>query len=249
MPEVDDTIYPGGFANLMRFLEKRQRRFDDVDSVLPASDVALDALYARTVPAPEMDYNDAIRFTAHRKWLELQQEFQGQSQLFHLHAMLISISRRDDPPAVAIDLFCRMWREQGLVMARELPVRWLISAATTFADCGQTGDQRALGMGLSLLFDLVKLHDSERRGLGLAGDATDTLVPGRDRPPLGLDMAPYSFHKGDVDKVMLARLWQLAERDATIRPLATRMLRIVMQDRRTIFARAQTLKSIKDTRR
>jgi hypothetical protein len=42
---------------------------------------------------------------------------------------------------------------------------------------------------------------------------------------------------------MLARLWQLAERDATIRPLGMRMLRIVMQDRRSIFARIQAQKS------
>jgi hypothetical protein len=243
MPEAEDDIYQGGFSKLMRFLERRQRRFTAIADILPPQDVDLLALHSSRAPAPQTDFNDAVRYTAERKWLELQQEFTGQSQLFHLHAMLIAISRRADPPAEAMALFFRIWREQGALMARELSVRWLISTATTFADCGQTGDQRALGMGLSTLFDLVKLHDSERRGIGLAGDAPAPFVDSRDRPALGLGMVPYSFHNGDVDRVMLARLWQLAERDATIRPLGMRMLRIVMQDRRSIFARIQAQKS------
>lgn len=242
MIDLENTLYPGGFRKLMKFLERRQRSFHEGGDVLPARDVDLAVLHATTVPAPTCAPDDLPRYTAQRKWQELQAEFEGQSELFRLHAMVIAMSRRTDPPPDALLLFFRIWAEQGALMARELPTRWLISAATTFADCGQNSDQRALGMGLSLLFDLIKLHDSERRNAGQAGETPSRFVHPKDRPPLAFDMAPYSFEKGDLDKVMLARLWQLAERDSTIAPLAVAMLRMVMSDTRSIFARAQSLK-------
>ena len=242
MVDPEDTIYPGGFAKLMKFLERRQRPFHDAADVLPPRDVDLLALHTAPMPAPTEKYDDIPRYNARRKWLELQKEFEGQPQLLHLHAMLIAMSRRNDPPGDAMPLFFRIWDEHGALMAQALTVRWLISTATTFADCGRTADQRALGMGVSTLFDLVKLHDSERRSMGLAGDTPGLFVRRPKRPPLGFGMAPYAFVNGDVDKVMLARLWQLAERDGTIRPLAMRMLRIAMTDRRSIFGRLQALK-------
>ncbi len=239
---LEPTLYRGGYAKLMKYLERRQRPFHDADKILPPRDVNLRRLYRQTVPKATQSIEDLPRYDAQRKWLELQIEFEGQSELFRLHAMVIAMSRRTDPPADALPLFFRIWNEQGPLMAKKLSTRWLISAATTFADCGQNGDQRALGMGLSLLFDLIKLHDSERRNAGLSGDTPAPFVRPKDRPPLAYDMAAYSFEKGDLDKVMLARLWQLSERDATIAPLAVAMLRMVMVDQRSIFGRAQALK-------
>lgn len=239
---VEKTLYRGGYAKLMKYLDRRQRPFHDADKILPPRDVNLRALYRTKVPKATQVYDDLPRYDAQRKWLELQVEFEGQSELFRLHAMVIAMSRRTDPPPDALPLFFRIWSEQGALMAKKLPTRWLISAATTFADVGETADQRALGMGLSLLFDLIKLHDSERRNAGFAGETPAPFVRPKDRPPLAFDMAAYSFEKGDLDKVMLARLWQLSERDATIAPLAVEMLRLVMSDQRSIFARAQTLK-------
>lgn len=237
-----DDIYPGGFATLMRFLENRQRKFDDIDAILPPPDVDLTALKTRIVEAPGHELDDAERYTAHNKWVQLQADFEGQSALLHLHAMLIAISRRDNPPADALTLFFRIWDEHGYDLARELPVRWLISAATTFADCGRTGDQRALGMGLSTLFDLIKLHDSERRLSGQPGGTPFRRKPGGRSPAMPFGMPPYSLKAGDLDMVMLARLWQLCERDPTIRPLGMRMLRLVMTEKRTIFGRAYKFK-------
>ena len=43
----------------------------------------------------------------------------------------------------------------------------------------------------------------------------------------------------DLDRNMLARLWQLAESDPVFRPPGFRMLRMVMTDKRTVFARIQ----------
>ena len=247
MIDPTDVIYPGGFAKMMRFLERRQRPMLDADTLLPPIDVDLVALHRTVVPQAHGVADDLPRYAATRKWLELQYEFEGGSELFRLHGMLIALSRRNDPPANALPLFFRIWDEVGVMMARELPVRWLISAATTFADCGQNADQRALGMGLSTMFDLIKLHDSERRRAGLPGEVPQPAAPPRDHKPLAFDMNPYAFLRGDLDRVMIARFWDLAERDRTIRPLAMRMLGLVMTDRRSIFARVQALKPPKNS--
>ncbi len=237
-----EEIHSGGFFKLMREMERRQRPFLEVELVLPPVDVDLDGLYLDRVPPPAKSPDDCAKYTAEAKWMELQAEFEGQSALFLVHAMMIAISRRKDPPPQAVDLFLRIWAEKGNELARELSTRWLISAATTFADCGQTADQRALGMGLSTMFDLIKLHDSERRITGQPGNTPFRRAKDTRRATMPLRMKPYSLKNGDLDRVMLSRMWQLCERDATIRPLGIRMLWMVMTDRRTIFGRVEKFK-------
>lgn len=243
----DGDLYKGGFAGLLRRQEKRQRRFEGLEHVLPAVDMNLAPLFDEILSAPGKHFEDAPRFSAERKSLELHHEFQGQPRILHLHALLIAISRRDDPPEAAITLFHRIWEEHGNEMAREIPARWMISASTSFSDIGRTGDQRACGMALSILFDMIKLHDSERRISGLPGRRPFPPHRSRKRFPVAFDMDPYSFKGGDLDKIMLARIWQLCERDATIRPLGFAMLRKVMSEPRSIFGRVQQLKKGKES--
>ncbi|WP_227270295.1 hypothetical protein [Roseobacter weihaiensis] len=240
-----DHIYPGGFDQLMRDFERRCRSFKQVDAVIPPADIDLDALHQEKLPQLAQPGAEGSPRYAQAKWARLHAELEGESALFLLHAMLIAILRRRDPPAEAVTLFIRVWREKGDAMAGELPVRWLISAATTFADHGANGDQRALGMGLSLLFDLIKLHDSERRLTGKPGNELFRRRRSRVRPSLAFDMAPYAIRGGDLDRNMLARLWRLSRQDTTIRPLGKRMLEMVMTDNRSIFARTQRLKGPK----
>lgn len=241
-----EEIHQGGYYKLMRVLERRQRPFKDLASVLPPQDLDLDHALALQVSATGKSPGDCPKYSAEAKWVELEAEFDGQSYLFLVHAMLVAVSRRRDPPPEALTLFFRIWRDKGSELARTLPVRWLISAATTFADCGETGDQRALGMGLSTLFDLIKLHESERRITGQPGNKPFRRATDIRRPAMPFRMKPYSLKGGDLDRVMLSRLWQLSERDATIRPLAMRMLRMVMTDQRTIFGRVEKFKNRED---
>lgn len=241
MSETGD-LYKGGFAGLLRGQERRQRPFDQVQDVLPPVDVDLAPYFIRILPPPPLHFEQAERYSAQRKVLELQDEFQGQAEIHHLHALLIAISRRDDPPAAAITLFHRIWAEHGAEFVKLIAPRWMISAATSFSDIGQTGDQRAAGMALSILFDMIKLHDSERRITGQPGRTPFRAERGRKRFPVAFGLDPYSFKGGDLDRIMLARIWQIVERDATIRPLGVAMLRLVMSDPRSIFGRVQELK-------
>lgn len=237
-----EEIHPGGYFKLMRVLERRQRPFDDLDPFLAPADLDLVAAREALVDAPTLTPDDCPKYSAKAKWVELQAEFAGQPQLYLWHAMMIAVSRRRDPPPQALALFFRIWSEMGTDLARELPVRWLISASTTFADCGQNADQRALGMGLSTLFDLIKLHESERRITGKPSNEPFNRTPGVRRAAMPFRMEPYSLKGGDLDRVLLSRLWQLSEKDTTIRPLAMRMLWMVMSDRRTVFGRVEKFK-------
>lgn len=241
--DLDETIYPGSFYSLMRFMERREVPYDNVQAVLPSPDADLQALGLQTVAAPDIPDDSFERQDAARKFQALLVEFDGQPQLWAVHAMCIAVLRRRDPPDVAKTLFFRMWRECGFELADHLPVRWLISAATTFADHGETPEQRSGGMGLSVLFDLIKLHDSERRVSGRRNDKAFPRVKALPmRHSLAFDMQGYSLAGGDLDKIMLARLWRLCEADPVLRPLGQRMLRMVMTDRRSVFARVQRYK-------
>ena len=242
--DLDLENYPGGFYSLMRRLEKRETPFDDPRSVLPSVEIDLNSLRVQLVEsAPDLSSMPKNRKHALRKQALIQEEFLGQPELWALHAMCIAILRRRSPPPEAKQLFMRIWTEQGGTLARDLPVRWLISAATTFADHGETIDQRLGGQGLMMLFDLIKLHDSERRHSGQKN--SDGFPRSRSGPKpdeLGFGLEPYSLPNGDLDMNMLARLWRHAENDAVFRPLGMRMLQMVMHEPRSIFGRIQRYK-------
>lgn len=246
LPEGDvEDLYPGGFPALVERFDRKRRPLYGSDDYLPPADVDLTVLREALVEPPEASHVAARKNSVARKHLELQPEFEGQSALLLLHAMVIAMTRRSEFPDRTMLLFLRLWTEQGEFLATTLPVRWLISAATTFADHGVTPEQRACGMGLSVMFDMMKLHDSERRLTGRAGNEPFRLSrKSRQADSLAFGMPGYSFRNGDLDCNMLARLWKLTEADSTIAPLGMAMLKLVMADRSTIFGRVQVLKGL-----
>ncbi|MEK0163018.1 hypothetical protein VWX35_14930 [Phaeobacter sp. A36a-5a] len=241
--DIDNETYPGGFYSLLRQLEKKETPFIDPASALPPVDVDLSSLLAPLPEAALQSPEDDLpsRHIA-RKWEALRAEFAGQPELWARHALCIAILRRRDPPEQARSLFLRIWREQGAMLAAELPTRWLISAAATFADHGDTMEQRLGGQGLQMLFHMIALHDSERRLSGRPTDSGFPRVKGKKLDDIGFGMKPYHLPHGDLDRHMLARLWRQVEDDAVLRPLGVRMLRMVMDDPRSIFGRIQRYK-------
>ncbi|MEM7296250.1 MAG: hypothetical protein AAF330_06460 [Pseudomonadota bacterium] len=239
---MDDEIYKGGFYALVkRFESKHANSCDGAERYLPLPGCDLGDLKLQKTRAPRPEDGLESRSSLRYRHFTVATEFAGQSFLLYVHAMLIATLRRSEPPEHALTLFLRLWREEGRWLGSNLSTRWLIAAATTFGDRGETGAQRAVGMGLSVLFDSVKLHESERIHSG-----TDQLAS-RHGPhgvaPMPLDLEKYSMTKGDLDKNMLARLWLLAEQDSTIFPLARALLMKIMTDQGTVFARLQRIRA------
>ncbi|MDP5215753.1 glycosyltransferase family 2 protein [Ruegeria sp. 2205SS24-7] len=241
----DEAIYPDGFVSLLQTFERKLVPYQGGEAVLPDPDVDLDQLHRDSVQAPVLPSSFDHRHEAARKYQIILQEFDGSSTLWAVHAMCIAVLRRHDPPDAVRRLFLRIWREKGDQLVQELPIRWMMSAATTFADQGETPEQRAGGMGLSVLFDMIKLHDSERR---VSGWRNDMAFPRRDgglRHELAFGMEGYSLVSGDLDRNMLARLWRLAEADDALRPLGLHLLGRVVSDPNTVFARVRHYRGAK----
>lgn len=247
--DTDDQVYQGGFYSIVRYYEKRQLSFENAEDILPAPDSDLSCYFERVVTPPAVspprrkttdifETNDGFRT-----------QLAGKPEALLLNAILIAILRRNTPPHSALTLFLRLWAEHGVHLVKDMPVRWMISSATTFGDHGATYTQRSCGMGLSVLFDMIKLHESERSYCGISGRRLFKSEQSHKPHSIAFGLNRYSFKGGDLDKNMLARLWKLSETDDTIRPLAQTMLRLVMTDTRTVFARVQRMKALRAERR
>lgn len=238
-----DTIYPGGADPFLRRYRKSKRPFASPEDYLPPADCDLNNLKQAIVPPPEVDFQTLERASIARRHAEYQNEFEGRSELLYLHSLLIAMLRRNKAPNGATPMFIRLWAEQGAFLCQQLSVRWLVSAATTFGERGETFEQRSAGMGFSILFDTIKLYESERRLSGQAANQPFDIARRSERCRIAFDMTPFSIKHGDLDRNMLARLWHIADQDDVIRPLADALLQLLMHDTRTAFARVQPLKA------
>lgn len=237
--------FPDGLGFLETALEQKEQPFEDLDAVLPESTVDLNIWRERILP--DQDKSNPLvrrRFVkcARDKLLQMRIIFAEREDLLALHGLVIAVLRRRDPPARARELFFRMWQEHGDFLAQKLPARWLISAAVTFADHGKTVDQRMVGQALSLTFDLIKLHDSERRLLGVANDRAFSTLSTPHKYPLAFNLPPYHMKGGDLDLTLLTKIWRQAKDEPLIRPLAEQMLTLLLKEKRTVFARIQIYK-------
>lgn len=246
---ADTNILPNGLDTLAAYFDRREERYINIQSVVPAGKIDFAAMKARKLPPLDATLARTQTRNAETKYAYLRNQFPEQSELLAFHALLIALLRRREFPQRIARLFLRMWQEEGEFLATELPARWLISAATTFADIGETTEQRLGGQAFSLVFDLIKLHDSER---GLSGRPNTMPFPEiapDDRFPLAFDLDLYTLRDGDMDLTMLWRLHKLAEADPLFRPLGRRMLELLLYDNRTVFARVQKLKQANAGRR
>lgn len=162
----------------------------------------------------------------------------------HLHGLLIAHSRRTEQPAHFPALFCRLWEEEADFLIEHLDARWLVSAATTFGDHGLTPQQRQMGQSLSVLFNTMKLYETERLYSGQDSDRPFTLAHRSDKG-LPMQMDAFALTSGGLDVNMLGRLWLQAEEDAVMRPLAQRLLTLLIEDDKTVFRRLRIMRARK----
>ncbi|SMX36547.1 glycosyltransferase family 2 protein [Maliponia aquimaris] len=240
--------YKGGIKAVLDQYEARRAPLPGGDTALPPSDTDLAALAAQTVADPATGpFAPPFKDHLHRKLYQLREELQGASELTVLHGLTISHLRKRSYPDQAPHLFQRMWAEQGAHLLSQLDARWLVSAVTTFGDHGTTPVQRASGLALSTLFGAMKLYESERLYSGKTPDKPFALAD-KVRAKLPLQMDSYALVNGGLDVNLIARLWQEAEGDAVIRPLAHHLLDLLIHDEGGVFRRLAVLSARKSRR-
>jgi len=212
---------------------------DQAEAEAPFAHFPDDMPAARDLSAPVIAPDGAAEDAAFDDFAarsrNLARAFAGRPRLHFVHAQCVTLLRRRDPPDGIAALFHRLWAEHGDALAAALPVRWLISAATTFADHGPTAAERQAGEGLSTLFAMLKLAETERLFSGFAPDTP--FRPGRSQRPLPMDMQPFAIHGGDLDRALLARIWRAGTASPATDALTRRLLCGLLQEPRGLFAR------------
>ncbi|WP_375691340.1 glycosyltransferase family 2 protein [Pseudooceanicola sp. LIPI14-2-Ac024] len=243
---ADRLTYPGGFdAVLARMEGRRDPMTFGPGEGFPSADADLAQLRDRKLgKLPEALRKSPSGFAA--KARELAREFHDAPSLCHLNAMVIAcLRRRDQPPGVAA-LFQAIWRDHGAFLIEHLDARWLVSSVTTFGDHGTTETQRRTGLALAVLFNTMKLHETERL---FSGTAPDTPFARRKAAAtLALDMDPFAIVGGGLDVNMLGRLWVEAGEDPVIAPLAHHLLDALNADPRTVFRRLHLMREAREAR-
>ena len=176
-----------------------------------------------------------------KKKQELQAELAGKPRICLLHGLLVAHLRKRRFPRHAPDLFQRLWREQSEVLLQNLDLRWQVSAATTFGDHGMSSVQRSVGTGLTMLFGMMKLYETERL---FSGRSADEPFANQDRKPsdLPMTMDGFSIARGDLDYNLLARLWRDAADDPVIFHLTANLLNNLVADPKGIFRRISLMR-------
>jgi len=239
----DNPAYPSGFNGILDQMNARRAPLGFASGeALPPLDCDLTAMARKIVPKPGPKPAKASDH-ARKSW-EIARELSGQNALLHLNALLIAHLRKQSQPVHTAKLFLRLWSEQSDLLLREMDLRWKVSSLATFGDHGETIAQRSAGLGLATLFGTMKLYESERLFSGREPERPFTL-DGRASAALPLDMNAFSLVDGGLDVNMLGRLWEEADQDAVIRPLAHDMLRRLIDDPRTVFRRLHRLRARK----
>ncbi len=243
-PQDMTQTFPGGLRKLAEQLGKRQAALKYREGeALPPLDCDLDAIAARRVPmdlAPPPEGSSSST----RKWYAIASEMKGKSELAVLHGVLVANLRKRTCPAHAPALFRRLWAEKRLELFDQLTTRWLISAAITFADVGETEADRRLGQSLNLLFSVMKLYEAERLYSGLS---PQTPFKMRDRlvADLPMEMPNFALIDGDLEANLLAPIWLEAQQSDGVGPLALELLDRLNRDPGTLFRRLALLRGAK----
>ncbi|MBR9842241.1 MAG: hypothetical protein GYB25_03715 [Rhodobacteraceae bacterium] len=241
-PFQSEFTYPNGFADLANEVASRRAPYPEMEDVLRlVSAPGLAALCETLIRAPAPDETDIPHKPASAKYLELCREFDGQPEILALHALTIAASRRADPPEIARTLFLEIWRDHGRFLLDHLDRRWQLSALQTFRDFGETEIQRRSASDLTVFFALTKLYETERLFSGTKARKPFSIED-RARGGLPMELVGYSLRAGDLDRNLLGMLWQDAEEDPVLRPLACRLLTDLNRDRSSLFRRLRLMR-------
>ncbi len=208
---------------------------------LPALDVDLAPYLAGKVVPPDAAA-DVPSVRIEKKLQDLRRELAGCSDLALLNGLLIAHLRKRAWPDDAPALFRRLWVEHREALMAELPLRWLISSAITFATHGEDEAERRLGQSLNVLFSLIKLYEFERSFSGSTPEQP-FRASRRNRPALPMGLPSFALVAGKLDIEFLAPIWAEAQVTPVLGPLACHLLRLLNDDPGTLFRRITLMRA------
>ena len=206
-------------AKRRRQTSRRAMRYDAYgpdELLLPDEKADLSDYRDAATPEPAFPTPEMGRLELRAHFERLKSEFKGRSALLHLHACCVSRLRRKrmrPPPRNAMRLFERMWDEERDFLLSGLSLRWLGSAAATFADRAALLEDRYAGMLAVTLLDMVKLQETERRFAGLREERFELSVKFMEDGPFFDGVEPYSIQHGDLIDHMDRRIETLSQMD------------------------------------
>ncbi len=217
--------------------EDAERPFVRFGDHVPSADLDISNAMTEPVIAPDGPPETGAFDDFVIKGRNLARSFAGKPDLHLVNAKLITLLRRRDPPPHASGLFAAIWDQKHEELARTLPMRWIISAAMTLEVHGSSEVLRRTATSIGLLCNLMKLYESERHAFG--GEETGKFRPFTSDPALPLDMSGYAIVRGDLDRVLITRIWQSGQSDPAARSLLERVIPALLEDQRGVFNRLQ----------
>lgn len=162
-----------------------------------------EALAQDTVPVPKRPLKTQdplprnMRFILSDHLIILQRELAGLPQVVLAHAALVVLIRRETALEAALDRYFALWDRHEAVLLASLSLRWLVSAADTFADHGRSAAERATGLATALFANTIKLYETERV-FSLNLDPTEADYRAQT-PQFDLGgMVPFNVQRGDT---------------------------------------------------
>ncbi len=146
---------------LLSFNQHRKRfGAGKITKNLPDQNLA--QLKQQTISGNEVAYTHGAEKNIEQHLQNLRAEFAGGSELLHYHASLIVMIRREYAIKANIARFEQLWAQEQDYLQKHLNMRWLVSAADTFADHARDPLVRAMMLNVAVLFNTVKMQETER---------------------------------------------------------------------------------------
>lgn len=146
---------------LLSFNQHR-KRFGAGEAMSKQFDQDLKQLKNTLIPGDEAAYTHGAEKNIEQHLQNLRAEFSGGSELLHYHASLIVMLRREYKIAANYARFEQLWEQEADYLLKHLNTRWLVSATDTFADFSKEPVVRALALNVAILFNTVKMQETER---------------------------------------------------------------------------------------
>ena len=194
-----------------------------------------------TIGGHEINFTHGSSNNLDEHFMELRDEFIGQSELCYTHAKIIVLIRRDFKAKNHFTIFEKLWREEKDYLLKNLNMRWLISATDTFADCTDDDTVQSLSIACSCLLNTVKMQESERFITNANSCSSDKDKMGRldneERIPLFDGTSVFKFGTDDTLRNMRWRIDKVAKLNVTGEILLEIFLRLQQFD--TIYKRSK----------